>query len=479
MSDPARTASTAVRASRDSVDRLIERARYTGPTVSADQLVGVDACLRQLSGQLALIARPELAERFGLEPSGTLFIGPPGTGKTLLARHLAAHLDVPLYQFAADEFGSEPTTIRAVFRRLAGERALLYIDEISILAQKREESSPDPNARRLLVALLTSLDGLATSSSDRRLWVIGACTPDIDLDPAIHRSGRLGVVVEFARPSEDQRRQLFELYLKGVPHSVSPMELGRLAEISNHATGADIHDWISQAASEALAEADVADPVIEYRHLETVVSRRGFVAAERTGREPQRATAIHEAAHAVVAYTLFGREGLAKVQIGFGQRPEELGDFSDGHFELSDDWLERNPPTSANWTDHAAVALAGVCAEQVILGGRRAGSASDVSGATALILSQLEQGDTAFGPSRRTIEEAAHRYGGVVGSEVMRSTVWHLVSRRFDGCWRATSTLIEDHREQIERLAGVLLAQKQTLTGDDIVSEITDVKAVA
>ena len=147
------------RSSTAEINALIESARYTGPTVTAEQLVGVESCLRQLAGQLALVARPHLAQRFGLEPSGTLFIGPPGTGKTLLARYLAGQLAMPMYQFAADEFQSNPELIHGVFRRLSDERALVFIDEISILAQRRDWG--DAEDRRMLSALITSLDGLS------------------------------------------------------------------------------------------------------------------------------------------------------------------------------------------------------------------------------------------------------------------------------------------------------------------------------
>jgi transitional endoplasmic reticulum ATPase len=189
------------------VTKLLERARYTGPAVSPDSLIGVDSCLRQLRHQIKLLERPDLFERMGLEPSGTLFIGPPGTGKTLMARLLAGQLDMPLYQLSADEFESEPRLVHDVFRALGNERALLFIDEISIIAQNRRSSG----RREMLSALLTSLDALSSYEIGSRLWVIGACTPDIDLDPAIYRSGRLGVVVEFAAPSEEQRAALFRL----------------------------------------------------------------------------------------------------------------------------------------------------------------------------------------------------------------------------------------------------------------------------
>lgn len=453
------------------LETLIERARYRGPTTEANQLIGLEACLRQLGGQLALIARPELARRFGLAPSGTLLIGPPGTGKTSVARYLAAQIGVPLYQLSADEFGSDPELLHAVFGRLATERAILFIDEISILAQKREWGEAED--RRMLSALLTSLDGLTNDGVARPLWVIGACTADIRLDPAIHRSGRLGVVVEFAPPSEPQRRTLFDLYLGGVPHVVKGTDLDRLAEVAVGATGADIRDWVSQAAAEVLAEADDQGPVIEYRHLEAVVSRRGFIAAEgRPGREPDRETAVHEAAHAVVAYELFGRDALAKVSVGFASTNGAVDQFMRGHFSMSDQWTLSHPPTSVSWPDHVAVSLAGACAEEVFLGYRGAGATPDVSSATGTILDQLDDGDREFGPGRRAVEQSSGFHGVAVGGDRMRGTAWELCQRRFEEARLRTLALVSDHRGPIERLAATLLDDKQTLTGEEIVAVI-------
>jgi cell division protease FtsH len=463
------------------LEAFVEQARYRGPTVGAERLVGLDACLRQLAGQLALLDRPELAERFGLEPSGTLFIGPPGTGKTLVARHLAGRLDVPLYQFSADEFGADPDLLHAVFRRLGGERAILFLDEVSILGQRRQGHGARPEDRRMLAALLTSLDGLPSSAERNRLWVIGACTDDILLDPAIHRSGRLGVVIEFAEPSEEQRRQLLELYLGDVPNTLDDRKVRRLAEIANEATGADIADWISQAASEVLGEdAGGAEPVIEYRHLEAVALRRGFIAATgRAGREPGWDTAVHEAGHAVVAYALFGRDALARVGIGWGQGPGRLGGSFRGHFELSDEWFAEHRANSVSWPDYAALYLAGMCAEQLVRGRFGEGAKADVRKATDLLVNLLEHGDRDFGPARYAIESATDSDEGVVGSELMRRRVWALVRDRYERCRARAAELVGEHRAAIERLATELHEGRHNLAADEIVELIGDVPAPA
>jgi ATP-dependent Zn protease len=460
---PAETEPQVTRPIPKRVRKLLADALYTGPSVRADQLVGLDSCLRQLNHQIKLLERPAMAERMGLEPSGTLFIGAPGTGKTHAARFLAGQLDMPLYQMSADQFDGEPKMVHEVFRALGPQRALLFIDEISILAQKREWSDHP----ELLSALLTSLDGLATRAIEHRLWVIGACTPDIHLDPAVYRSGRLGVVVEFTSPSQDQRAQLFELYLQRVPHTIDSAAIARLAEVSPGATGADINDWVNQAAAEAIADDDSGEPVIRPEHMEIVVARRGYIAAERPGREPTLKVAIHEAAHAVIAYVLFGADALSGVTVRFG-RGRSVGDHVYGHFQLSDDWLAENDANSRSWPDHAALLLAGACAEQAVLGYRSSGSGNDVAGATALIVEQFDRADAQFGPSWSAIEHAAG-YDDVVGPNEMRATAWTLARLRFDECWDRTVALVKAHRPTIEHLATALLEAKSTLTGEEIV----------
>jgi ATP-dependent Zn protease len=278
------------------------------------------------------------------------------------------------------------------------------------------------------------------------------------------------VTIEFAPPSEPQRTALFRLYLDGVPHRITAGHLRRLARASAGATGADIADWINQAASLALAEASDRDPVIRPRHLNEVVSRRGFVAAdERPGRDVDWESCVHEAAHAVAAFALFGSPALGELSVGVGRSDNG---FHRGQFVLSDTWLAANPPNSNTWRDHVVIGLAGVCAEELILGYRGAGGERDVRGATELVMQQsFETGDPLWGPSRAAVEAASERHQ-VVGSETMRRQAWSLVRRRFDECWIGAERLMEAHRHEVEHLAGLLLRGPRSLFGGQISSVI-------
>jgi AAA+ superfamily predicted ATPase len=454
---------------------IVEQARYTGPIIGRDQLIGVDNCLRLLEAQLQALERPARAQRLGAEMSGSLFLGPAGTGKTHVVKYLAGRLSLPLYQVSADQFRSDPRLIHGVFRALGSERAVLFIDEISIIAQRREWAGAGD--RRMLSALLTSLDSLMAAQRQSQLWVVGACTPDIALDPAVYRSGRLSVTVEFALPSEAQRLALLELYLHDRPTNISAAELQQLASSSSRATGADIHDWVNQASAEALVDEEQPDdtPVITFRHLYKVVARRGFVQAERPGRAPTLTDGIHEAAHVCAALALFGPECLGKAKIGFGNA-EETGRRTRerGHFALSDDWLAAHEMTTANIGMHAAVALAGASAEELFLGYRTVGSGHDVQTATQLVMTYSDLGDDLAGPARAVFEASGPSPNTATGSEAMRAMTWGVARSKFERYAADAKALVRAHRVSIERLAHEMLRDRHLMSAEEIVEIVGD-----
>jgi len=120
---------------------------------------------------------------------------------------------------------------------------------------------------------LTEIDGLV----ELRGVFILAATNRLDLlDPAVLRPGRFDLLLEIPLPGEDDRLQIFKIYLKGRPVAEN-ISLERLAQMTAGMSGAEIRALCREATLEALREAvldgkgqqlDNCSPVIKWAHFE-------------------------------------------------------------------------------------------------------------------------------------------------------------------------------------------------------------------
>jgi transitional endoplasmic reticulum ATPase len=103
-------------------------------------------------------------------------------------------------------------------------------------------------SERVLAQFLAELDGVEELKG---VLVLGATNrPDI-IDPAVLRPGRFDEVVEIPMPDEQQRREIFEVHLRGKP-LVSGIDVGKLAALAKGLSGADIAGVCHQAALAAV-----------------------------------------------------------------------------------------------------------------------------------------------------------------------------------------------------------------------------------
>ncbi|EMD95612.1 hypothetical protein COCC4DRAFT_183193 [Bipolaris maydis ATCC 48331] len=236
--------------------------RIAGPTdVSLQDLGGVDDVKEQLKDHLVLplLDPQEYTSRKIPIPRGILLHGPPGCGKTLISKAFAAELGVPFVEILGPSIvsgisGESEKQIREHFDR-AREVApcLLFIDEIDVIAPKRDNAQSQMD-KRIVAQLLISMDSLAMEGNDGKPVIVLAATnrPD-DLDPALRRGGRFDTEINMGVPSESVRKSILTALTRET--KLSPdVDLHFLAKRTAGFVGADLKDLVSKAGTFSMAQ---------------------------------------------------------------------------------------------------------------------------------------------------------------------------------------------------------------------------------
>ena len=225
--------------------------------ITWDQIVGLGelkARLREL-GRRAVesdAAAPDAEDRAAGSGQGVLLYGPPGSGKSALVHALASELSVNFVAIEGSKvynqwLGESEEAVRALFRRAGEARpTLVMLDHLDALAPVRAGESGERTDERVVSALLASLDDVLAAGS---VFVVGASNRPELIDPAVLRSGRLGVHLEVANPDRGRRAALIAA-LAGVHRLELDEDLtAELAESTDGWSAADIMVLASEAAS--------------------------------------------------------------------------------------------------------------------------------------------------------------------------------------------------------------------------------------
>jgi hypothetical protein len=137
------------------------------------------------------------------------------------------------------------------------------------------------------------------------IYFIGACNVPLEkLDPALVRPGRMGRHIHFRSPNWEDRRDIFDLYLGNVAHEEdldTERRRDELARITNGYSPA----MIDQVASLALtyAHSDGRERFAWRDLVEAMTTvEAGVAVGQPYPKHEERATAIHEAGHAVCGH---------------------------------------------------------------------------------------------------------------------------------------------------------------------------------
>ncbi len=452
-----------------------KRFRRSDSQLTFDDVAGLENAKRDMREIVGYLKDPERYRKLGAKiPKGILLMGPPGTGKTLMAKAVAGEANVPFFSISGSEFiemfvGVGASRVRDMFASARKEApSIIFIDEIDSVGRARGTGLGGGHDEReqTLNQILGEMDGF----DPHEAVVVLAATnrPDV-LDAALMRPGRFDRKITLDLPDKKARRAILDIHSADVPLS-EDADLDRIAALTVGFSGADLENLVNEAAllcGRENRETVNMESLLNARDKVVLGGKRELIISD----EEKTLVAYHEAGHALVASQLPTADPLDKVSIiprgrALGvteQIPEEE------HYNLRKTYLH----------DRIGVMLGGRAAEQMMFGEVSSGAEDDLKQATRLARHMV----THWGMSEK-IGPVAFRRGEehiFLGREMtqQRDFSEHTaqiiddeIGSLLKGIEQEITTLLQQHRDQLESLAQALL-EKETLEADEIQSILT------
>jgi transitional endoplasmic reticulum ATPase len=191
-------------------------------------------------------------------PKGILLSGSPGCGKTLLAKAIATESQVNFISVKGPALlskyvGESERGVREIFRKARqAAPCIIFLDEVDALLPTRGTGGTDAHVtERVLSQFLVELDGIEELKG---VLVLGATNRLDILDPAVLRPGRFDDIVEIPLATEEDRREIFQVHLRGKPLAAG-IDVADLARKSDGFNGAEIAAVCNRGALSAVRRA--------------------------------------------------------------------------------------------------------------------------------------------------------------------------------------------------------------------------------
>ncbi|KAJ9572594.1 AAA+ lid domain [Nakaseomyces glabratus] len=355
--------------------------------VKFDDVRGCDEARAELEEIVDFLKDPAKYESLGGKlPKGVLLTGPPGTGKTLLARATAGEAGVDFFFMSGSEFdevyvGVGAKRIRELFSQArARAPAIIFIDELDAIGGKRNPKD-QAYAKQTLNQLLVELDGFSQTSG---IIIIGATNFPESLDKALTRPGRFDKVVNVDLPDVRGRADILKHHMKKI--TLAPnVDPTIIARGTPGLSGAELANLVNQAAVYACQKNAIA---VDMTHFEWAKDKILMGAERKTmvlTEASRRATAYHEAGHAIMALYTNGATPLYKATIL--PRGRALGVT----FQLPE--MDKVDITKRECLARLDVCMGGKIAEEIIYGKENttSGCGSDLQSATGTARAMVTQ----------------------------------------------------------------------------------------
>ncbi|MGD0743618.1 MAG: ATP-dependent zinc metalloprotease FtsH [Verrucomicrobiota bacterium] len=431
-------------------------------------VAGIDEAIEEVSELVEFLKDPKKFQRLGGRiPKGVLMVGPPGTGKTLLAKAIAGEADASFFSISGSDFvemfvGVGASRVRDMFEQARRNTpCLVFIDEIDAVGRSRGHGMGGGNDEReqTLNALLVEMDGFDTQEG---IIIIAATNRHDVLDPALMRPGRFDRQVVVNLPDVRGREGILKVHAKNV--KLAPeADLSIIARGTPGYSGAELANLLNEAAllaarlnkkSVGMSELEEARDKVRWGR-----ERRSMAMSD----EEKRATAWHEAGHALVNVLLKHVHPLHKVTII--PRGRALGVTMS--LPKEDMLNMRKKPA----VDSIILAMAGRIAEEYVTDDISSGAAMDIQQATQLARAMVmhwgmseKLGNVLYGDSQEYIFLGRDFMRTKDYSEQTAQDIDAEVKRIIDEANKSAKGLIEANRDKLEIIAQGLL-EYETLDG--------------
>jgi cell division protease FtsH len=439
--------------------------------VTFDDVAGIDEAKDEVQEIVEFLKNPKKFQRLGGRiPRGCLLVGSPGTGKTLLAKAIAGEADVPFFSISGSDFvemfvGVGASRVRDLFKQAKeNSPCIIFLDEIDAVGRRRGSgfsSGGHDEREQTLNAILVEMDGFETNDQ----VIVIASTNRVDvLDPALTRPGRFDRQVQVPLPDVKGRMEILKVHARKV--KLGPdVDLSRLARATPGFSGADLAACINEAALMAtLAEKDY----IEQEDLEEARDKVRFGRARKSrviDEKEKKATAYHEAGHAVVQWLERDADPIHKVTIiprgPYGGATMSLPEKD--RLNLSKQWCLATMRTL----------FGGRIAEEMFTGDVNTGAMADIRQATGLARSMITEwgmneklGFVYYGDDEN--RPGFFDLGGPREySEETQRLIDVEVKKLIDSLFEETRQILEANRDKVEAVARALI-KYETLDADDV-----------
>lgn len=443
----------------ESTDKSVDMSKVT---VKFEDVRGADEARAELEEIVDFLKDPTKFTGLGGKlPKGVLLTGPPGTGKTLLARATAGEAGVPFFFMSGSEFdelyvGVGAKRVRELFTQArAHSPAIIFIDELDAIGGKRNPRD-QAYAKQTLNQLLVELDGFSQTSG---IIIIGATNFPESLDKALTRPGRFDKIVNVDLPDVRGRADILKHHMKNV-EVAKDVDPTIIARGTPGLSGAELMNLVNQAAVYASQQNALS---VDMNHFEWAKDKILMGAARKTmvmTEATRKATAYHEAGHAIMALYTPGATALYKATIL--PRGRALGIT----FQLPE--MDKVDITKKECIARLDVCMGGKIAEEMTYGPENttSGCGSDLSSATSTARAMVTQ----YGMSEKVGPiSLAEKWDS--WSPKLRDVADQEVVDMLKASEERTRKMLKEKSVELQRLAQGLI-EYETLTKEEIIKVV-------